>query len=335
MAGLGAPPYLLPAIVALLVLLLFAFQWRQRLPAAAAPPGSGWHPPRSLGAALLGVGLLGAAGLPLAAPRLLFAPARQVLLAKGYSPVAIERELHGLLRLTVSLPLAVGVIGLLVLGWPWLSSLLSRLPVASAAGRGRPLAVNALLAFLVLVPATLALGLALKGVPLLSDRNLLICIEPPLALALGVGAARLAKLRWGPAALVPVVLCLALAGFQYQALSGIFGVRGKPLGLWTGAWRELVRALDREDRKELPLVMVDAPRSDPAEFYLRAHPYTRLPESGPIAPGSLPAEFRFVHIQGNRSSEALLSHLSGVASLEPELQVDEYVIYDARSEIRK
>jgi hypothetical protein len=42
-----------------------------------------------------------------------------------------------------------------------------------------------------------------------------------------------------------------------------------------------------------------------------------------------------VHIQGNRSSEALLSHLSGVASLEPELQVDEYVIYDARSEIRK
>jgi 4-amino-4-deoxy-L-arabinose transferase-like glycosyltransferase len=333
MAGLGSPPFLLPAIVALLVLLFFALRWRERLPAAPVSSGS-WHPPhppRNLGAALLLAGLVVAAWLPLAVSRYLFAPARQVLLAKGYSPVAVERELHGLLQLTVSLPLTVGVIGLLVLGWPWLSSLLSRLSGTSPS-RGRPLAINGLLAFLVLVPATVALGLALKGVPLLSDRNLLICVEPPLALALGVGAVRLAKVRWGLAVLVPVIVCLAFAGFQYQSLSGIFGVRGKPLGLWTGAWRDLVRELDRrdrQDRKKLPLVLVDAPRSDPAEFYLHPHSYTRIEESAHIEPDSLPAEFRFVHIKGNRSSEALLSYLSSVVSLKPELQVDEYVIYDA------
>jgi 4-amino-4-deoxy-L-arabinose transferase-like glycosyltransferase len=329
-AGLGAPPFLLPATAALLVLLIFAFLWRERLPAAPAAAGSGErppHPPRWMGAVALLTGLVVAAGLPLAASRYLFPSARQVLLAKGYSPAAVERELHGLLHFTVSLPLAAGVIGLLVLGWPWLSSLLSRLPRRS--GHGRPLAINALLALL-LVPAAVALVLALRGAPLLSDRNLLICGEPALALALGVGSVRLAQLRWGRAALVPIVLCLALAGFQYQAISGIFGVRGTPLGMQTGAWRDLVRELDRRDGRDLPLVLVDAPRSDPADFYLHPHSFTRLPESGPTAGAGLPAEFRFVHLKGNRSSEALLSRLSGVESLAPEFQVDEFVIYDAQ-----
>ncbi|MBW8878324.1 MAG: glycosyltransferase family 39 protein [Acidobacteria bacterium] len=327
-AGLAAPPVLLSATAAMLVLLIFAFLWRQRLPAAAAEFDSRGLPPRWLGVLALLAGLLLAGGLPLLA-RHLVAPARQVLLAKGYGPGAVERELHGLLQFTVTLPLALGVIGLLVLVWPWLSSLPDRLPGRSS-DRGRPLAINALLAALLLVPVTVVLALALKGVPLLSDRNLLV-FEPALALVLGVGAVRLAQVRWGRVALVPVVLCLAIASFQYQPVSGVFGVRGTPLGIQTGAWRDLVRELDRRHEWDLPLVMVDAPRSDPAEFYLIAHPYKRFTETERIVRAGLPGEFRFVHLRGNRSSEALLSHLSGVVPLQPELQVDEFVIYDART----
>lgn len=325
-AGLGPPPYLLPATLALLVLLAFAFRWRQRLPAAA---GSGPEsaPPRWLGFLLLLAALLIAVGLPLAAPLHLFPQARQVLLSEGYAPDAIERELQGLMQFAISIPLALGAIGLVILGWRWISSLLSRLPRRSA---GRPLAVNALLAGLLLVPLAVVLVLALKGVPLLSDRNLLVC-EPPLTLAMGLGTVALARARWGRLALVPLLLVLALGSFQYQPVSGILGVPGKPLGMQTGAWRELVRELDRRGGNDLPLVMVDAPRSDPAEFYLSDRPVQRIVESDPIARVRLPAEFRFVHLKGNRDSEALFSKMAGVASLQPRFQVDEFVIYDARS----
>ena len=95
-------------------------------------------------------------------------------------------------------------------------------------------------------------------------------------------------------------------------------------------WRDLVRELDRRGGRDLPLVMVDSSRSDPAEFYLRDRPVTRLPEDGRIARAGLPGEFRFVHIEGNRHSARLLANLAGVAQLEPRFQVDEYVIYDAR-----
>jgi dolichyl-phosphate-mannose-protein mannosyltransferase len=324
-AGLGAWPFLLPAAAAMLVLLVSAFQWRQRLP-AAAESGAGGLPPRRVGALMLLAGLLLAGGLAVAAPRL-FPPARQVLLAKGYSPDDVTRELHGFLWFTVSLPAALLAIGLLMLGWRWLSSLPDRLSRTSP-GRGRPLAVTVLLAALLLVPLAVALVFAFGGTPLLSDRNLLI-FEPPLALALGVGAVGLAKVRWGRLALVPAVLCLALAGFQYQPVSGIFGVRGMPLGMQTGAWRDLAREVNRHGASD-PLVLVNHPRSDPAELYLRGHPITRIKGSDRIARTALPGEFRFVHIKGNRSSEALLSGLAGVASLEPELQVDEFVVYDAR-----
>jgi 4-amino-4-deoxy-L-arabinose transferase-like glycosyltransferase len=333
-AGLGASPFLLPAILALLVLLVLAFTWQRRLPAAPAPSSSGGVPPRWLGVVMLLAGLLVGIGLFLLAPRYLFPPARQVLLTQGYAPDAIERELHGLLQFTVSLPLAAGALGLILLGWPWLSSLLDRLPRISA-GRGRPLAVNALLAFLLLVPVIGVVILGLRGFRLLSDRNLLL-FEPALALALGLGAVRLARERgrWGRLVLVPVVLCLVLGGFQYQCLSGLLGRRGLPLGIQTGAWRDLVRELDHRTGKDLPLVMVRAPRSDPAEFYLQTHPFTRIPEADPIARAKLPGAFRFVHFKGNHSSEVLLSRLSGVVPLEPELQVDEFVIYDARPDGR-
>jgi len=327
-AGLAAPPFLLPATSALLVLLVFALSWRKRLPAPPAESGSESLPPWWLGAVALPASLLLGVGLPLVASRAA-APARQVLLAKGYGPDAVERELHGLLQFTLSLPVALGAIGLMVLVWPWLSSLPGRLPGTSS-GRGRPLAINALLAALLLVPVAVVLALALKGVPLLSDRNMLV-FEPPLALALGVGAVRLARTRWGCFILVPVGLGLALAGIQYQPISGIFGVRGTPLGIQTGAWRDLVRELDRRQGNDLPLVMVEAPRSDPAEFYLTAHPYRRLAEAGPIVRAGLPGDFRFVHLKGNRSSEALFSRLSGVVSLQPEFQVDEFVIYGVRA----
>ena len=108
---------------------------------------------------------------------------------------------------------------------------------------------------------------------MLSPRNLLI-FEPSLALALGVGAVGLAKPRWGRLVLVLAVLCFALGRFQYQPVSGIFGVPGKPIGVQTGAWRDLVRELDRRGGRDLPLVMVDIPQSDPAEFYLRDRPVT-------------------------------------------------------------
>jgi hypothetical protein len=81
---------------------------------------------------------------------------------------------------------------------------------------------------------------------------------------------------------------------------------------------------------------VDAPPSDPAEFYLRAYPLKRVKAPGPVAsaglPGlpGLPGEFRFVHLKGNPGSEALLSWFSRVESLQPRLQVDDLVVYDAR-----
>ena len=328
-AGLGAPPFLLPAAAALLVLLVSA------LPGAEAPAGS--HRtgsgedflPRKLGLCCWWPDLpsrqaLAFRGPPASSCR---RPA-QILLAQGYGAGAVERELHGLLQLTVSVPLALGAIGLLVLVWPWLSSLPDRLPTRSS-GPGRPLSVNVLLAALLLVPITVALAFALRGTPLLSPRNLLIC-EPPLALALALGAVRLAQAQRWRLALVPIVLCLALARFQYQPVSGIFGVRGIPMGIQTGAWRDLARELDRRDGKDLPLVMVYGPGSDPAEFYLHDRRVTRIPEPGRIARESLPGEFRFVHLQGDRGSEALLSRLSGVMPLHPRFQVDEFVIYDAR-----
>jgi 4-amino-4-deoxy-L-arabinose transferase-like glycosyltransferase len=326
-AGLAAPPFLLPAAAALLVLLALAFLWRQRLPAAPAEFDSGGLPPRWLGVVALLAGLLLTGGLPLLARRLV-APARQVLLTKGYDPGAVERELHGLTQFTVTLPLALGVIGLLILVWPWLSSLPDRLP-GRPSDRGRPLASNALLSLLLVVPVAVVLALALKGIPLLSDRNLLV-FEPALALALAAGTVRLAQVRSGRVALVPVVLCLAVASFQYQPVSGLFGVHGKPLGIQTGAWRDLVHELDRRHEWNLPLVMVDAPRSDPSEFYLVPHPYKRLPESERMVRARLPGDFRFLHLKGNRSSEALFSHLAGVVPLQPEFQVDEFVIYDVR-----
>ncbi|HEY9421906.1 MAG TPA: glycosyltransferase family 39 protein [Thermoanaerobaculia bacterium] len=330
--GLGTPPILLPATIALLVLLVSAFLWRERLPTTAAESRAEGAPPRALGTFLLVAGVLCGAGLWLAAPLHLFPVARQVLLAEGYSPDAVEREMVGLQQFTVSVPLAMGVSGLLVLGWPWLSSLLDRLPRRSS-GRGRPLAANAFLAFLLLVPVAVTIVLAFRFLPMLSARNLLI-LEPSLALALGAGAIGLAKPRWGRLALVLAVLCLALGRFQYQPVSGIFGVPGKRLGVQTGAWRDLVRELDRRGGRDLPLVMVDVPRSDPAEFYLRDRPVTRLPEEGRIAPAGLPDEFRFVHLEGNRGSARLLSSLSRVAPLERRFQVDEYVIYDARGRFR-
>lgn len=333
-AGLGSPPFLLPAAAAMLMLLALAFTWRERLPSGAGSESG--PPPRWLGALLLSAGLLLAAALRFLAPRYLFPPARQVLLSKGYSPDAIERELNGMMGFTVSIPATLGLIGLLLLGWPWLSSLPGRLPgrlpgvsPSRSFREGRPPAINALLAFLLLVPVIAVLALALGGLPFLSDRNLLV-FEPALALALGVGAVRLARIRWGRLVLVPAVGCLALAAFHYQPVSGIFGVRGEALGIQTGAWRELVRELDRNE-SDLPLVLVDAPRSDPAEIYLNDHPFSRIVEDGRIARSGLPHEFRFVHLKGNRSSEALLSRLSGVASLEPRFQVDEFVIYHARS----
>lgn len=336
-AGLGAPPFLLPAAAALLVLLVSAFLWQKRLPARPAPApapavtvqsGSRDFPPPKWGAWLLLAGLLLAAGLHLVASRYLVPAARQILLSEGYGPKAVEQEMHSLMQFTVSAPLALAVIGLLVLGWPWLSSLPDRLPARSS-GRGRPLAVNVLLAALLLVPIAVALAFALRGTPLLSPRNLLIC-EPPLAVALALGAVRLAQTRQGRLALVPLVLCLALARFQYQPVSGIVGLPGIPMGIQTGAWRDLAHELDRLDGKDLPLVMVKAPGSDPAEFYLQGRPVTRIPEPGEIARASLPGEFRFVHLQGDRGSEELLSQLSGVVPLQPRFQVDEFVIYDVR-----
>jgi hypothetical protein len=174
-----------------------------------------------------------------------------------------------------------------------------------------------------------ALAFALQGTPLLSPRNLLIC-EPPLALALALGAVRLARTRQGRLALVPLVLCIAFARLQYQPVSGIFGLPGIPMGIQTSAWRDLVHELDRVDGKDLPLVMLQGPGSDPAEFYLHDRPVTRIPKSGRIARTSLPGAFRFVHLQGDRASEALLSELSGVVPLQPRFQVEEFVIYDAR-----
>lgn len=332
-AGLGASPVLLPATVALLVLLVFALTGRERLWAAPAESDSGGLPPRGAGGGMLSAGILLAAGLSLAAPRLLFPAAREVLRAEGYGSAAIERQLHALQGFTVSLPAAVGVIGLLMLGWPWLSSLPGRLP-GRLAGRGRSLVVQALLAALLLVPVGVVLILGLGGLPLLTVQNLLV-FEPALALALGVGAVRLARVRRGRLVLAPAVLCFALAALQYQPVSGAFGVRGMPMGRQTGAWRDLVRELDRHEGNGLPLVLVKNSRSDPAELYLRDRPMVRIPESGLAADAGLPEDFRFVHLVGYPSSEVLLGNLSRSVSLASSFRVDEFVIYEAhRKEIQ-
>ncbi|HKV11846.1 MAG TPA: glycosyltransferase family 39 protein [Thermoanaerobaculia bacterium] len=320
-AGLGASPFLLPAVLALFGLLAFAFMDRERLPAAPAGSESEGLPPRWVGAGVLAAGILLAAGLPLLVPRLLFPAAREVLRGEGYESAAIEPQLHALFGFTVSIPAAVGVIGLLMLVWPWLSSLPWR-PVV----RRRPLTVRGLLAALLLLPVGVVLVLSLAGLPLLAVQYLL-AFEPALALALGVGAVRLASVRWGRFALAPAVLCFVLAGLQYQAVSGVFDVRGIPLGRQTGAWRDLVRELDRQGGDGLPLVLVDNSRSDPAELYLRGRPMMRILDSGTAA--GLPERFRFVHLVGYPSSEVLLGNLSRAFSLEAGFRVDEFVIYEA------
>ncbi|HEX6863530.1 MAG TPA: glycosyltransferase family 39 protein [Thermoanaerobaculia bacterium] len=326
-AGLGASPFLLPAVLALLGVLAFAFTDRERLPAVPAPLDSGGLPPRWVGAGALAAGILLAAGMPLLVPRLLFPAAREVLRGEGYESAVIEPQLDALFGFMVSIPAAVGVIGVLVLVWPWLSSLPGR-----PAGRGRLLTVRVLLAALLLLPVGVVLVLSLAGLPLLAVQYLL-AFEPALALALGVGAARLAGMRWGRLALAPAVLCFVLASLQYQPVSEVFGVRGMPLGRQTGAWRELVRELGRHGGDGLPLVLVDNSRSDPAELYLRDRPMMRIPDSGPAA--GLPEDFRFVHLVGYPSSEVLLGNLSRAFSFEPGFQVDEFMIYEAhRKEVQ-
>lgn len=332
-AGLGDQPFLLPAAAALFVLLVPAFLSRRRLPAAPASavteePGSGGFPPRKLGAVLLLAAVLLAAGLYLAVPRYLLPAARQILQAEGYGADAAGQQLQAIQQFTVSVPLALGTIGLLVLVWPWLSFLPDRL-LKRAPGGGRPLAANLLLAALLLVPVAVAMAFAFQGTPLLSPRNLLIC-EPPLAVALGMGAVRLAQARWGRLVLVPAVLCLLLGRFQYQPVSGIAGVPGIPMGIQTGAWRDLAHELDQWGRKDLPLLMVKSPDTDPAEFYLHDRNVTRIPDPGRIVPAVLPGDFRFVHLKGDPGSEALLSRLSGLMPLQAWIQVDDFVVYEAR-----
>ncbi|HKI04906.1 MAG TPA: glycosyltransferase family 39 protein [Thermoanaerobaculia bacterium] len=325
-AGLGAAPFLLAAAFALLVLLTAAFARKERLPASPSGGDGGRLLPRWMGALALLAGIPIAAGLALLAPRLL-GPARQVLLAGGYSPDTVEREMRGLMQFTLSIPLTMCVIGALVLVWPWISRLLDRLPLLSASG-GRPLAVTFLIAGLLLAPVGLTLALAFKGVPFLSPRNLLL-FEPPLALALGMGAVRLTEVRWGRLLLAPLILCLAVAGLQYETLSWTVGLPGTSLGMWTGAWRDLSSELNQRSRGDMPLVVVDAPRSDPALFYLQRPRVARIRRSGQIERVGLENGFRFIHLQGYRPSEALLSDLSRRVPLRPRFQVDEFVVYES------
>ena len=193
--GLGAPPFLLLAAAALLVLLVSAFLWQKRLP-AAVEPGSGDFPPRKFGVLLLVAGLLLAAGLRFAAPRYLLPAARQILLAAGLRP---RRRRAGVAR-----PPAVHGVGPPGLGRdrPPGARLALALVAAGPVAPGRPPAgagpwrSTFCWRLCCWFPSPWPWRSRSEGTPLLSPRNLLIC-EPALALALALGAVRLAQIAAG------------------------------------------------------------------------------------------------------------------------------------------
>ena len=341
-AGLGEMPYLLPALLAAAILLVFAATWKRRIAGAkGAAGGEESRPilPRRVGLALMAGAVVLGVTLALLAPVYLLPQARATLEGIGYSPAAVERELRSLLSFTFFVPAALFVIGAVVAGWRWFSALVGRLP---RLGAGRPLAVPVLLGILFLIPAAATVLLATGGARFLSARNLLLFL-PPLCLALAVGLARLASrrdLRLARLAALPLLFALGLSAFQYDPLSRLFGVRGTELGMTTGDWQTLAgrfgeigggpqTALPPASKPE-PLLMVEHPRTDPGLFYLSGYQPERVPgEDAVELLRSVDGGFRYLHVEGNAASEKLLRALKRQTRLRPLLRVDEYVLYEA------
>lgn len=339
-AGLGEMPYLLPALLAAAILLVFAATWKRRIAVTAVAGGeSGPILPRRVGLALMAGAVVLGVTLALVAPSYLLPPARATLEEIGYSPVAVERELGSLFSFAFFVPAALFAVGAVVAGWRWFSALAGRLP---RLGAGRPLAVPVLLGILFLVPAAATVLLATGGARFLSARNLLLFL-PPLCLALAVGLARLASRRDLPLArlaAVPLLFALGLSAFQYDPLSRLFGVRGTELGMTTGDWQALAGRfgeIGNEPRTALspasrpgPLLMVEHPRTDPGLFYLAGYEPERVPgEDAAEFLRCVDGGFRYLHVEGNAASEELLRALGRQARLRPLLRVDEYVLYEA------
>ena len=319
--GLGAPPGLIPAAVASLVLVAAAFG--VRAPLAVDRRGQARPPLRRRAG---GLALLAAApaavALGLAARRA--APvAREILAGHGYGAAAIERELRALAQFAGSVPLALAAVGAIVLFWEPLSR---RLEGPGREDRAREPRQGTLLALLLAAPLLAVVPPALLGAPIFSTRNLLL-FHPALALALGRGAVRLAGTRPGRLLLPALGLCLVAGALQYQPISWLAGLPGTPLGKRTAPWRDLDRALAASEPAP-GLLLVDVPQTDPAVFYLARHGVTRV--GGPLDLGSLalPPGLRFVHLAGDDRSELLHAALSRQRVLLPRIRIDELVVYD-------
>jgi 4-amino-4-deoxy-L-arabinose transferase-like glycosyltransferase len=348
-AGLGRARPLLPAVLSATILLGLAFTWRARrirlAPDPDLPDGEDEAPilSRQAGVALvLGALALGAA-LALLAPVHLLPKARLTLLEMGYSPATIERELRSFLLFALSFPAAMATIGGVVLAWRPLTALLGRLPRRFIRGPGRPLGVPVLLAVLFVIPLAATAVLAAGGARFLTDRNLLLFL-PPLCLALGLGVGRLLARRpedsptaaWslpgGRWATLPLLFALGLAVFDYAPVSGFFGVPGQRLGMTTGNWRALAAKLGRTSAADAgaePFVMAKHSRTDPGLFYLRDYNPRRVrSQDAPLFLAAAGGPFLYLHVVGNRESEALLASLEKTQTLRPTLRVDEYVLYE-------
>jgi hypothetical protein len=255
----------------------------------------------------LGLGLV----LGLAAPRYVLGAAADVLRAYGYDEgtIAVElRLLHGLL---IGLPCMAGLSGAVLLAWPRLLQLLVRLPAAP--GAAGSLSAGGFVLLLLLVPLIAVELMALRGVPFLSPRNLLV-LAPVLALAAGLGVSALWDSRAGRLAACAGLVLLVACAAQYETVAGPFGGTGHPLGMHTGPWKQLVEAVAASPEA---LVTVDHPETDPLLYYARGRKVVRArPEHLARGPGAVlgpdfPPTFLYVEVKDEARSANLTGELEG------------------------
>ena len=143
-----------------------------------------------------------------AAPGYLRGPAAEALRSYGYGPSVIEAEIRLLDTVLVAFPAAAAVTGGVLFAWDWLVRRFCR--SRASGGVAQPITAGGFVLILLVVPLVVVELMALRGVPFLSSRNLLI-LAPVMALAVGLGVSSLLEGRVGA----------LLAGWRVSASRGL------------------------------------------------------------------------------------------------------------------
>ena len=328
-AGVGAGGLPLTTAATLLLILvggIGCWSARTRLPTS---PGTNARGPLApwVGAALSVGGVLAACVSAFAAPRYALEPAKDALRSYGYDPTAIAAEIQLLHVELVAFPAALAVTGAILFSWDWWFQLLCR-PRASG-GSGRPITAGAFVLALVVGPLVVIELMALRGVPFLSSRNLLI-LAPTIALAVGLGISTLLRRLATTILAVGVVLFLAVCAFRYEPIAAPFGFAGIRLGMHTGPWDRLAAAMDADTR---PVASGDWPATDPMLYYVNDRMAVRVHSSAELISKIPAGGFFYVELTGDARSAELSREIENAGvRLTPLWRQENLVLFDADRE---